>query len=413
MQRYTDAQLLALLQDLESDRVERKESFRGTTPKKARQAVCAFANDLPNYNTPGILFIGACDDGTPSNEPITDELLCALSDMCRDGTILPLPVMTVEKRLISGVEMAVVIVYPSDTPPVRYDGRIWIRTGPRRSIANEQEERILVEKRRYKNIPYDMYPVPGATVHDLSRSYFEQEYLPASYARDILEENNRTYEQKLASCRMIASPDNPVPTISGLLILGKNPQDFIPGSFIQFLRLDGVELSDPVIDAEDIYGNISTMLRSCEQKITAHNRVSIDIISAPKEIRRALYPMPAMRQLVYNAVMHRTYEGTNAPIRIYWFNDRVEIYSPGGPYGNVTPENFGQPGITDYRNPNLSGAMKVLGFVQGFGRGIATARRELEKNGNPPLELSPTPSAVLCTLKEREHDNAHPYLFQQ
>ena len=400
MQRYTDTELLNLLDDIESDLVERKESLRGDAPKKTRQAICAFANDLPNHNQPGVVLIGAKDDGTPSGENMSDELLRSLADMRSDGKILPLPVLTVEKRILKDHAMAVLHVFPSDMPPVKYNGRIWIRTGPRRAVASEQEERILIEKRRYKNIPYDVYPVPGATVQDFSRLLFEEEYLPSAFAPDVLQENNRTYEQRLASCRMIVSPDNPVPTISGLLILGKRPQDFILGSYIQFLRIDGTDLADPVIDAETIYGDISTMLQKIEQKLSAHNRVSVDIVSAPKEIRLASYPPAAMRQLIYNAVMHRTYERTNAPIRIYWFDDRIEIHSPGGPYGNVTPENFGQPGVTDYRNPNLSEAMKVLGFVQGFGRGIATARQELEKNGNPPPEFQITPNFVLCILKE-------------
>ena len=46
MHGLTDRELEKLLDDIESDRVERKQSFRGDTPKKARQAVCAFANDL-------------------------------------------------------------------------------------------------------------------------------------------------------------------------------------------------------------------------------------------------------------------------------------------------------------------------------------------------------------------------------
>lgn len=54
--RYTDTELEALLDDLESDRVERKESFRGDVPKKARQAVCAFANNFLNHDKPGVLF---------------------------------------------------------------------------------------------------------------------------------------------------------------------------------------------------------------------------------------------------------------------------------------------------------------------------------------------------------------------
>ena len=99
--------------------------------------------------------------------------------------------------------------------------------------------------------------------------------------------------------------------------------------------------------------------------------------------------------------MHRTYENTNAPVRITWFNDRVEIISPGGPFGVVTEENFGQPGIVDYRNRNVAEAMRVLGFVQRFGVGLATARRLLQENGNPKLELHPSANHILVTLRPR------------
>jgi ATP-dependent DNA helicase RecG len=399
MKRLNDDELLALLNDPESDRAERKRSFKGDTPTKARQAVCAFANDLPNYNQPGILFIGANDDGTPSKEPITDALLRSLADMKTDGNILPLPVFSVEKRILRGVEMAIVTVLPSDMPPVKYDGRIWIRTGPRRAIANEQEERILNEKRRYKNLPFDLYPIPTATLSDLSRLVFESEYLPSAFAPDILEENRRSYEERLASCKLIVSPQDTRPTVLGLLAIGKSPQDFIPGACIQFLRIDGFELADPVIDEEEIGGTVVEMLRRAEEKLKSHNRVAVDITSASTHQVSMPYPPAALQQILYNAVLHRTYESTNAPIRVYWFNDRIEINSPGGPYGNVTSENFGKPGITDYRNPNIADVLKTFGFIQAFGRGIPVARRAMEVNGNPPLEFQTNQSIVVCILR--------------
>ena len=399
MQRLTDQELLDLLNDTESDRAERKESFKGDVPKKARQAVCAFANDLPGYNQPGVLFIGAKDNGEPSGLEVTDQLLLSLADMKTDGNILPLPVLSVEKRVLKGTEMAVVTVMPSDVPPVKYEGRIWIRTGPRRALANEQEERILNEKRRYKNLPFDIYPVPTAKLSDLSRVIFENEYLPQAFAEDVLEENGRSYEERLASCRMIVSPEDTTPTVTGLLAIGKSPQDFLPGAYIQFLRIDGTELADPVIDEEAIGGGIVEMLRRAEEKLKAHNRAAVDITSATTHQIEMPYPQPALQQILYNAVLHRTYESTNAPIRVYWFNDRIELNSPGGPYGNVTTENFGNPGLTDYRNPNIAAVLKTFGFIQAFGRGIATARRAMEVNGNPPPEFETNQSAVVCVLR--------------
>jgi ATP-dependent DNA helicase RecG len=107
----------------------------------------------------------------------------------------------------------------------------------------------------------------------------------------------------------------------------------------------------------------------------------------------------ALQQLTRNAILHRTYEGTNAPARVTWYDDRIEITSPGGPYGEVTRENFGTPGITDYRNPNLAEAMRVLGYVQKFGGGIVAARSAMEKNGNPPPEFRVDAGYVMAVLR--------------
>ena len=97
--------------------------------------------------------------------------------------------------------------------------------------------------------------------------------------------------------------------------------------------------------------------------------------------------------------MHRTYEATNAPVRLNWFNNRIEIISPGGPFGTVTADNFGQPGLTDYRNPNLAEAMKVLGYVQRYGVGIAVARQMLARGGHPEPQFVVTQSHVMVSLE--------------
>jgi ATP-dependent DNA helicase RecG len=125
-------------------------------------------------------------------------------------------------------------------------------------------------------------------------------------------------------------------------------------------------------------------------------------VSAPTEVNAPEYPMVALQQIARNAVMHRVYEGTNAPIRFTWFRDRIEISSPGGPYGAVTVQNFGQPGVTDYRNRHIAEVMSNPGYVQRFGMGIALARREMQKNGNPPIEVEVNSSYVLAILRRKQ-----------
>ncbi|MCL2833037.1 MAG: putative DNA binding domain-containing protein [Treponema sp.] len=399
LKRFTDHELENLLNDLESDRVERKRAFKNEA-EDAHKDICAFSNDLPNYNEPGILFFGIEDSGAPSNLPITDEILLNISGMKTDGNILPMPVFTVEKRILKNSEVAVVTVFPSDMPPVRYKSQIWIRTGPRRAVANAQEERILNEKRRYKDLPYDLHPISHATINDLSKTFFENDYLPAAFAKEVLEANNRTYEERLSSCKMIVSPDNTTPTILGLLAFGKNPQNFIPGAYVQFLRINGTALHDPITDEEEIKGILPDIIRRTEEKLKAHNRTAVDISMGP-QITTVDYPHIAFQQLIYNAMMHRSYEGTNAPVRVYWYNDRVEIVSPGGPFGSVTKNNFGNPGITDYRNPNIADMFKTLGYVQRYGIGIQTAQNAMERNGNPKIQFDINENTIICILKAK------------
>ena len=398
--RYTDDELLKLTDETESDLAERKETWKGDAPEKGRQAICAFANDLSDHRRPGVLLVGVRDNGTPSNLLITGELLQTLGSIKTDGKILPPPTITVEKRIVKGAEIAVVTVQPADAPPVLYDGRIWIRLGPRRGIATVQDERILNERRKYRDLPFDIQPVPSSTLNALSRVMFEGEYLSNAFASDIVAANERSYEQRLSACRMIAQADNPIPTVLGLLVLGKSPRDWLPGAYVQFLRIRGTEWSDPVVDEAAIDGPLGQIIRRLDEKLDAHNQMAVDITTHATETRTAPYSRAALQQLTRNAIMHRAYEGTNAPVRVYWFDDRIEIHNPGGPFGAVTAENFGQPGITDYRNPHVAEAMKVLGFVQRFGIGIATAQAELRKNGNPPAEFQVQSSAVLAIVRK-------------
>ena len=114
----TRAELEVLVADLESDRVECKAAL--SDPGKIRQAICAFANDLPDHRQPGVIFIGVNNDGTCANLPITDELLKTLAAMRDDGNIQPFPMMTVQKTTLNRCDVAVIEVQPAYNPPVSY-----------------------------------------------------------------------------------------------------------------------------------------------------------------------------------------------------------------------------------------------------------------------------------------------------
>lgn len=404
--KLDDAVLARLAAGGESARVEFKERLEGDALRRIEEAVCAFANDLGGNGEPGVVFVGLRDDGTPAGMAVADRLLRTLTDIRSNGNVLPPPMLLVEKRMMGAAEVAVITIAASDSPPVRCRGRIHVRSGPRRGIATAQEERILNERRRFGDRPFDLRPVSSATIADLHRRRFEDEYLPNAVAPDVLAANDRSYEQRLAATKMIASADDDRPTVLGLLVLGKRPRDFLGGSWVQFLRVAGRELGDEIVDAETVDGPIPDIVRRLEEKLHSHNRCRVDFVGVDRERRSHVYPPGALQQLFRNAVMHRNYEGTNAPVRVTWFDNRIEIQSPGGSYGSVTAENFGRPGVVDYRNPNLAEAMRSLGYVQRFGAGIGTAQRLLREASHPEARFDVDATHVLVTVSQASGSSA-------
>ena len=138
-------EVLELLQSTETYRIERTSSTGDMD--KFQEAICAFSNDLPNSRKKGYLILGAYDNGTLSGLRVDDALMKRIAGIRSDGNILPLPIMSVERFELEGSDLLVVEVSPALVPPVRYRGRTFIRIGPRRDIATESEERVLLEKR--------------------------------------------------------------------------------------------------------------------------------------------------------------------------------------------------------------------------------------------------------------------------
>ena len=177
----SDDELRGLLHHGEADHVERTQSL--TDRRKFGEAICAFANDLPDRRRVGVLFVGVRDDGHCANVSIEEQILQTLMGFRTDGTILPPPVISVRRHSLDGCTMAIVEVAPSDNPPIKYDGRVCIRIGPRRGFATSEEERRLIEKRRWGALPFDQQPVPRATLQDVDVLRFREEYFPVFLLR--------------------------------------------------------------------------------------------------------------------------------------------------------------------------------------------------------------------------------------
>ena len=172
-----------------------------------------------------------------------------------DGLITPFPQMEVRKVTLRGCELAAIIVQPAENPPIRFEGRTWIRVGPRRGIASPSEKLGWLRKGAgERTLPFDAQPVIGATIDDIDLARFENEYLPALVSRETIAQNERTVQQKLLRLRLIRL--NEIPTLTAMLMLGKSPQDWVPGACISWRRVLGTNLTDTTADERVITGTI-------------------------------------------------------------------------------------------------------------------------------------------------------------
>ncbi|MCY3850088.1 MAG: putative DNA binding domain-containing protein [Acidimicrobiaceae bacterium] len=379
--------------NLESDLVERKRS--ASDLGKISRTVCAFANDLSSSGVAGVLFVGVEDDGSCADTQVSDGLLKDLASLRDNGLTLPLPSLDVDVRTLNGCEVAVVTVQPSPQPPVRYKGRVYVRVGPTTRLASHADENRLGERRRAIDLPYDSRPEGSAQIPDLNLDYIESQYFPSAIADDVLKQNQRSLNDQLRSLRLQTDGH---PTVGALLAFANDPLTWLAGAYVQFVRFDGTDVSDPIKDQKLLSGLIPDVLREVETLFNLGNSTALDLSSGPRERRFASYPMEAMRQIAHNAVMHRSYENTNNPIRIYWYDDRVEIESPGGLHGDLTKERL-LAGETAYRNPLIAEILRNMGFAQTFGVGIARTRRALEENGNPEPEFYDDANRFIVTLR--------------
>jgi ATP-dependent DNA helicase RecG len=157
-------------------------------------------------------------------------------------------------------------------------------------------------------------------------------------------------------------------------------------------------MADMPVDEKEITGDLRSVVETMQQKIVGFNQVRLSLGPGFKDSAVPDYPEWALRELFHNALVHRDYQSTT-PVHFYWFDDRIEIQSPGGLYGGVTQDTLMQQ--SSYRNPVLAEAMKAMGYVNRFGYGVQRAQALLKANGNPAAEFEVNPHFVKVTVRSK------------
>ncbi len=282
-----------------------------------------------------------------------------------------------------------------------FNGRVCIRIGSERRHATVSEEQRLIERNRvFVDVPM-LREVPEATLADLDLIKF-RDYVayPGVVPDDVRAQNRRPESHQLRALRFMTLADKP--TVLGVLVLAPDPTRFLPGAYIQFRKVEGIDITAPTLGDRRVSSDLLALLKTLDEIGLANIQSAVELRAGGPEKRRSDYPVLAIQEIIRNAVLHRSYDAAfiSTPIRMTWFSDRLEVVSPGGPFGIVTQANFGQSDVTSYRNEPLAEVMQCLGYVQRYGVGIAQAQQSMASNGNPPIEFDVSDFIIRATLRK-------------
>ncbi len=283
----------------------------------------------------------------------------------------------------------VVVQVPRGMPYVyALEGRFLKREGAANvPLSPSALRRLMLER---GDVSFEAEPARDAHKSDLDWAKVEE------YVAGLSGLANMPPEQVLLKrgC-LIRRGDELVPTHAGILLFGKDPQQFLRGADITAARFAGTEMGD-VFTRQDITGTLPEQIRRAETFLADNLRKGVQLSDRMARSEQMEYPLKAVRELVVNAVAHRDYSIQGDGIRLYLFADRLEITSPGGLPGPVTVENIVEERFS--RNSAIVQVLSDMGFIERLGYGVDRVIALMRQANLPDPKFTETAGGFRVTL---------------
>jgi len=338
----------------------------------------------------GMILVGVSDNGEITGVENLQRLNQMISNACSQKTEPPLSVITENILYEDKIILIINVPQGSDKPYAVNKSDFWIKVGADKRRASREELRRLMQSSHA--LYADETPVSDTNIENLDMYLFRQFY-EETYGMSI-EETGIPIENILANLKL--AKDGKL-TLSGLLVFGKYSEIIKPQYIIKAVAFAGDDLGvSEYLDSEDInyplfsaFKNGMAFLKRNLRKIQKNQPFNTLGIS---EI-----PETALEEAYVNALIHRDYF-INSGIRLFVFDSRVEIISPGRLPNNVTVESM-KYGIQIVRNPILlSFANKVKIPYRGIGSGVRRMIGECRKADIPEPEFIENKDAEIFTV---------------
>ena len=361
--------------------------FKRELPRRSSLAdeIAAFANARG-----GVILIGVDDNGEiiGINQQELDRAERIVVEICQDS-IDPILLIFTEKLRIDDKNLLKVEV-PRSLFVHKTTNGYFIRQGSsKREMPTDQLARLFQTRSQARIIAFDEQFVPN-TGKETLKKYLYQRFITEGAAEDEIED-------LLLKRRLLVKEGQEIrASVAGVLMCYEKPDDYLYNSFIQAVVYGGTEKdADRQIDAQDFTGPLDHQIIQTMRFAKRYNAVA-----ARKDIGRVDIPQYSMRAIfeaIVNAVVHRDYSKTGSKIRLFMFDDRLELYSPGALANTVTVDNLRYSQAT--RNELLARLLSEITldddmrkqvvrrhFLERRGEGVGIILNESEElSGKTPL----------------------------
>lgn len=359
------------LRQPESKTLEFKRDL--SSPRPWLKTLVAFANSAG-----GRLIFGITDDRQvigiehPLDE---EERLCNLIA----DAIAPRLVPNIELATVDGKTLLIVEVFLSGSRPhfIKAEGieaGAYVRLG---STSRQADAQLVAELQRgIAGVSFDALPMPHLSLDDLDVKAIRKDFA----------DKRTVNEQMLQSLRILAKDQNRlVPSHGGVLLYGLERRQHFDDAWVQCGRFIGDDKAD-IFDQFDIEEPLPRAVDEIMLFLKKHAMRGADFSAIRRKDRWSI-PVDILREVVINALVHADYSHRGTPIRIAFFDDRIEVESPGLLLPGLTVEDM-KRGVSQIRNPVIARVFKELALVEQWGSGIPGIFRRvrMEKLPEPTIE---------------------------
>ena len=365
----------------EKQNIEYKESWRDEYLKW----ICGFANAQG-----GRIYIGVDDNHE----------VVGVSDSKRLMEDIPNKIVTtlgivaeVNLHEAEGLEYIEIVVNPSNVP-IAFKGQYHYRSGStKQELKGVALQQFLLKK---MGLSWDDMPVPYATIDDIDRSAIDY-FLRRSIASERMdeEEQNASTEDVLRNLDLI-TPDGELKS-AAILLFGKRVHKFFPAAEFKIGRFHNDESDLIIQDVVDC--NLIQMAGKVMDLLRSRYLVSPIRYEGLQRIEELEIPQKALRELIYNAIVHKLYSGPAILMRV--FDKSVELWNYGLLPEELTPADLMKKHASYPRNRNIASVFYKAGFIESWGRGYKKIREEFEKAGHPVPAVEESGGGVLVTIKRK------------